>query len=308
MKTISIVVPVYYNEGSLPLLYKEFIEVESQLKSHDLALQLIFVDDGSGDNSFAELMRIKEQRPDTTVIKLIRNFGAVQASKTGLSYVTGDCFMLFAADLQDPPSIIVEMATRWQAGNPYVIAVRKERDDPFISRIYAAIYYWLLRNLVVANYPYGGFDMFMLDSKALAYMRDSAKNINPSLLSYWFGYPASVLEYKRRKREHGKSRWSLSKRVKFLIDSLLGFSVLPLRLISLVGLFVSLLSFAYGGLIVFNALAFGVRDVEGFPTLVALITFLLGLIIVMLGIIGEYLWRIFDQLNQRPEVIIDEVF
>lgn len=306
MKTVSIVVPVYYNEGSLPHLLKAFGEVEVQLQEIDLALQLIFVDDGSGDNSFAELMKIKEQRPDTIVVKLARNFGAVQASKTGLKFVTGDCFMLLAADMQDPPSIVVEMAKHWQAGNSYVIAVRKGRDDPFLSRIYSKIYYWLLRTLVVANYPDGGFDMFMLDAKALPYMRDSAKNMNPALLSYWLGYQPKVLEYHRPKREHGKSHWSFTKRLKFMVDSLLGFSALPLRLISLIGVFVSIASFSYGGFVAVNAL-FGKQDVAGFPTLVALITFLLGLIIVMLGIIGEYLWRIFDQLNQRPESIIDEI-
>lgn len=306
MKTVSIVIPVYFNAESLPLLFQSLLEVESDLKEYKLGLQLIFVDDGSGDESFAELVKIKEQRPETTIVKLARNFGAVSASKTGLQFVTGDCFMLLAADLQDPPSIIIEMARKWQDNNPYVIAVRKERDDPFFTRVYASIYYWLLRTLVVPNYPHGGFDMFMLDKKALPHLRDSAKDINPSLLSYWLGFSPVKIEYTRGKRLHGKSRWTFTKKVKFLLDSLLGFSVLPLRLISLFGVIVSLLSFSYGGLVVINALL-GYRDVQGFPTLVALLTFILGLIIIMLGIIGEYLWRIFAQLNQRPEVVIDEI-
>jgi polyisoprenyl-phosphate glycosyltransferase len=307
MNTVSVVVAVYYNQESLALLFKELQEVEATLKRNQLALQLILVDDGSGDDSFAELKKIKEARPETTIIKLARNFGAVNASKTGLKFVTGDCFMLLAADLQDPPTIIVEMALAWQSGNPYVIAVRKERDDPLFTRVYAAVYYWLLRTLVVPNYPHGGFDMFMLDKKALGYMRDSAKDINPSLLSYWFGFKPQIIEYSRRKRLFGKSRWTFTKKAKFLLDSLLGFSVLPLRLISFVGVVVALLSFLYGGAVVFNTF-FGTREVEGFATLAALITFLLGLIIIMLGLIGEYLWRIFVQVNQRPEAVIDEVY
>ncbi len=307
MNTVSVVIPVYFNDQSLPLLFKELSEIEAVLQENQLTLQLIFVDDGSGDHSFDALKKIKEQRPETTIIKLSRNFGAVNASKTGLKFVTGDCFMLLAADLQDPPSMIVEMALSWQAGNPYIIAIRKERQDPFFTRLYAGVYYWLLRNLVVPNYPHGGFDMFMLDKKALPYLRDSAKDINPSLLSYWLGFTPVVIEYARRKRLYGRSRWTFTKKVKFLLDSLLGFSVLPLRLISLFGIIVSLISFSYGGLVVLGALM-GYQQVEGFPTLVALITFILGLIIIMLGIIGEYLWRIFAQLNHRPEAIIDEIY
>jgi polyisoprenyl-phosphate glycosyltransferase len=306
MKIVSVVIPVYYNEGSLLPLLKELQEVEAKLKEQNLGLQLIFIDDGSGDSSFEKLKKIKEERPETTIIRLTRNFGAVNASKTGLQYVVGDCFMLLAADLQDPPSIIVEMATLWQAGNSYVIAVRKEREDPLFTRIYASIYYWLLRNLVVANYPQGGFDMFMLDKKALDHMKYSAKDINPSLLSYWLGFKPVIIHYNRRKREYGKSRWTFIKKVKFLLDSLLGFSVLPLRIISLLGAIVSIISFGYGSAVVFGALI-GKQTVEGFPTLVALITFILGLIIIMLGIIGEYLWRISAELNRRPDAIISEV-
>lgn len=306
MKTISVVIPVYYNEGSLLPLFEKLQDIEKQLAERDMALQLIFVDDGSKDASFERLMTIKAARPQTTVIKLARNFGAVSASKTGLKFVKGDCFMLLAADLQDPPQIIIRMADEWAKGNNYVIAVRRTRVDPPLTRIFAGFYYWLLKNLVVQDYPNGGFDMFLLDKKALEHFQNSAKDINPSLLSYWFGFEPVVLEYDRQERMYGKSRWTFTKKMKFFLDSLLGFSVLPLRLMSLFGVIVSALSFAYGLLVTVNALM-GVRDVPGFPTLIALITFLLGFIIVMLGIIGEYLWRIVVQLNQRPETVIDEI-
>ncbi len=307
MKTVSVVVPVYYNEGSLPLLYERLTEAEAQLAARGCALELIFVDDGSGDGSFAELLKIKEKRPATRVIRLARNFGAVRASKTGLHFVTGDCFMWIAADLQDPPSIILEMIEHWLNGSKFVIAVRAERQDPPLARLFSGLYYWLLRRLVIPDYPRGGFDLALMDKTLLPYIRDSSKNVNTPLLAYWLGFQPVVLSYHRQKRLHGRSRWTFWKRFKFMIDSLLGFSVLPLRLMSLVGVVVSLLSFGYGTVVVVNALL-GVRDVEGFPTLVALLTFLLGLIIVMLGIIGEYLWRIFDEINKRPEVVIDEIY
>lgn len=307
MQTLSVIVPVYFNEGSLPPLLEELRRIETLLAEQDMALELIFVDDGSGDNSFQELLKIRDQRPETRVVKLSRNFGAVRASKTGLRFATGDCFMILAADLQDPPEIILEMLAHWKNGSKFVIAVRESREDPFLSKLFSRVYYWLLRNIVVPDYPRGGFDLALMDAQLLPPLRDSGKNINTPLLSFWLGYKPVVIEYQRRKREHGKSRWTFSKRLVFLIDSLLGFSVLPLRIMSLIGLLISLMSFGYGTSVTISALL-GNRDVAGFPTLVALFTFLLGFIIVMLGIIGEFLWRIFDQLNQRPEAIIDEVY
>jgi glycosyltransferase involved in cell wall biosynthesis len=307
MAMVSVVVPVYHNEGSLALLYQEFLKLEISLKALNVDLQMIFVDDGSKDKSLEELLKLKAQREEITIVKLSRNFGSVTASKTGLRFVKGDCFLWIAADLQDPPEIIEEMVKAWQSGNKYVIAVRKERDDPFMSRVFSSIYYWLLRRLVIHNYPLGGFDLALMDSQLLPFIRDSAKSINTPLLSYWLGFRPHIMEYSRRKRIHGRSQWTFIKRLNFMLDSLLGFSVLPLRLISFIGVLVALLSFLYGGAVVLNTL-FGTREVQGFATLAALITFLLGLIIIMLGLIGEYLWRIFVQVNQRPEAIIDEVY
>ena len=116
MKTVSVVVPVYYNAESLPLLFAELQKVEGQLHERDCAMELIFVDDGSGDESLIELMKIKQQRPDTRVVKLTRNFGAVHSSKAGLNYVTGDCTMYLSADLQDPPEMVTKLTDQWLAG------------------------------------------------------------------------------------------------------------------------------------------------------------------------------------------------
>lgn len=188
-----------------------------------------------------------------------------------------------------------------------MLATRTTRHDPATTKLYASIYYWLVRLFVIKDYPRGGFDIILLDKALVPYIRDSSKNINTSLLSYWLGFKPLVLEYERPERVHGKSRWTFAKKLTYFIDSILGFSVVPIRIISLIGVIVSLVSFAYGTYILLFALI-GVRDVPGFPTLVALISFLLGLIIVMLGIIGEYIWRIFDEVTKRPEVVIDEVY
>jgi glycosyltransferase involved in cell wall biosynthesis len=307
MPKLSVVLPVYYNEGSLSLLFDELRQVELELLQRNVQLELIFVDDGSGDNSLRELLKIKQQRDSTRVIKLTRNFGAVHASKAGMQFVTGDCFTILAADLQDPPSLVLEMAQKWLNGAKYVVCARAERNDPAGSKVFAAIYYKLLRFLVVPNYPTGGYDLALMDKVFLTYLRDSSKNINTPLFAYWLGFEPVVIHYERRERVHGKSRWTFSKRFNFFVDSILGFSIVPIRLISMIGIVVSLVSFGYGTIIVINAVR-GMADVRGFPTLVALMSFLLGLIIVMLGVIGEYIWRIFDEVNKRPESVIDEIF
>ena len=307
MKTLSIVVPVYYNEGSLPLLFQELRDVETKLLDKDLALELIFVDDGSGDGSYAELLKIKAARPATKVIKLSRNFGAVQASfKTGLKFVTGDGFLVLAADLQDPPGLILEMADHWLAGAKFVMCVRRTRRDPPLTRAFAWLYYRLLRLMVVSGYPDGGYDLALMDKALLPYLQSCGKNINPNVFAFWLGFTPTVLSYDRRERRHGRSRWTFVKKLKFFTDTLLGFSIVPLRIMTLVGLLVTVVSTCYGASVIVHAI-FGRLEVPGFASLAALLSFLLGLVICMLGVVGEYLWRIFDEVSRRPESVIEEI-
>ena len=306
-KTVSIIVPVYYNAASLPALFDRLREVEASLiGQHGVGLQLIFVNDGSRDASQQALVEIKRQRPDTTVVRLSRNFGAVHAARAGFAFVTGEAFAIFAADLQDPPELLLEMVPRWLGGSKFVIAVRASREDPLLSRVYSWLYYRLLRLLVLPGYPDGGFDIALMDRAMLEPMRNCSKNAFTPLLAYWLGYQADIVSYHRPKREHGRSGWTFTKKVKAFLDVMLGFSVTPIRLISAVGVVVAGASFAYGVSIVVSAL-YGNIPVSGFAALASLITFLLGMIILMLGIIGEYLWRVFDEVNRRPESVIDEV-
>lgn len=307
MKVISVVIPVYHNADSLPALFERLQAVERQLvERHQVTLQLVFVNDGSRDASQQALLAIKAQHPDVTVVRLARNFGAVHASRAGLHFVGGDAFMIIAADLQDPPELLLEMTPKWLSGRKFVIAVRATREDPWKSRIYSWLYYRVLRLLVVPDYPKGGFDMALMDRAMLEPMRNCSKNAFTPLLAYWLGYEPEVVTYHRAAREHGKSHWTFPKKIKAVLDVMLGFSVTPIRLISAFGVVVAGLSFSYGFLVGIGALL-GNVEVSGFATLAILITFLLGLIIVMLGVIGEYLWRIFDEVNQRPDAVIDEV-
>ncbi|RZT41541.1 glycosyltransferase family 2 protein [Cupriavidus agavae] len=306
-KKISIVVPVYFNAGSLPRLFDELRAVEEQLRERSLGLELIFVDDGSRDNSLEKLLEFKKSRPETIVAKLTRNFGAVHCSKTGIRFVTGDAFMVLAADLQDPPRLILEMVDKWLAGSKFVICERFTREDPFVSKLYSKLYYTMLRTFVIRDYPEGGYDMALMDKAFLPHIVNSSKSVFTPLLAYWLGYKPEIIQYHRPKREHGKSGWTFAKKFNAFLDVMLGFSITPIRAISALGALVSLCSFVYGVSVVINAWL-GDIPVQGFATVVALITFLLGLIILMLGVIGEYLWRIFDETNKRPETVIEEVY
>ncbi|HET9768118.1 MAG TPA: glycosyltransferase family 2 protein [Thermoanaerobaculia bacterium] len=304
--TVSVVVPVYGNEASLPALFEALLAVEQGLAERGLGLELIFVDDGSPDGSLAVLRELKRRRPATTVVKLARNFGAVHASKTGFRYVTGGCFTILAADLQDPPELILQMADLWLQGSKFVVCARQGREDSPLSRLFAWIYYRLVRAIAVKDYPRGGFDLALMGRELLPHMLDSARHVNTPLFAYWLGFSPTTIHYVRRRRAHGKSKWTFRKRVNFFVDSLVGFSIVPLRAMSALGLVVAVASFGYGGVVAVNALR-GLKTVPGFAALAVLIAFLLGLVIAMLGLVGEYLWRIYDEVSRKPEAVVDEV-
>ncbi len=304
-KIVSIVVPVYYNEESLEPLFDRLRVFEAALQQRRLRLELIFVDDGSGDGSLAALQRIRTARPETKIIKLTRNFGALAASKTGLRYATGDCVSILAADLQDPVEKVLEMVDCWRAGRKFVICVRANRDDPWTTKLFAALYYRIIRFLVIRDYPRGGFDLMLMDRDLLPHMLAIGPNTHPNLFAYWLGFEPQVLTYSRQKRQFGRSRWSFRKKVALFIDTLTGFSVAPIRMLAGFGFFVATASFLYGFYILIHALL-GEIEVAGFATLVVLITFFSGLILVMLGVVGEYLWRIFDNSQNKPESIVEQ--
>ncbi|MBX7100005.1 MAG: glycosyltransferase family 2 protein [Myxococcaceae bacterium] len=303
-KKMSVVVPVYFNEASLPHLFTKLQWLEAELATLSLDLELIFVDDGSLDGSWKALLDIRGARPATKLIKLSRNFGAVAASNTGFQFVTGDCFMVLSADLQDPVEQLLLMVRHWLDGRKFVISVRKERVDPLMTRLFAATFYVIVRNLVLESYPKGGFDLMLMDRALLPHLAGSSAHTNPNMLAYWLGFEPTVLEYKREERRFGKSRWTFRKKLKFFLDTVTGFSTAPIRLVSWLGVAVAMLSFVYGVWIAINA-ALGRIEAQGFATLAVLVSFFSGLILMSLGIVGEYLWRIFDLVNHKPKSVID---
>jgi glycosyltransferase involved in cell wall biosynthesis len=305
-KCLSVIVPVYYNEPSLSALYQEISHLESKLAElYNMKLELIFIDDGSGDQSFVELQKIKAARPLTKLIKLTRNFGAVEASSLGFHYASGDCCSIISADLQDPPAQLLNMIAEWQRGSKFVLSRRRSRKDPFLTRLFAKIYYLFVELFVFKDYPKGGFDLMLFDKQILPYLKDLSGNVNYQLYLFWLGFAPTILESDRTERMGGKSRWTFSKKFNHFINSIAGFSVRPLRLISGIGILVSAVSFSYG-LFVFVAALLNDGRPPGFAAVYVLVSFFGGIIVAMLSIIGEYIWRIFELANKKPTRVIDE--
>jgi len=303
--TISIVVPVFNNEASLNTLFEQLLAFEAGLEKKGLGLDLIFVDDGSRDGSYAKLKEIYECRPVTKLIKLTRNFGAIPAGRAGLRHAEGDAVTILAADLQDSLEKLREMIDRWQSGAKFVICVRSERHGPLVSRALAALYYNILNRLVMRDYPKSGFDLMLIDKVMLPYLLQGGPLVAPQLTAYWLGFTPMVISAVRPPRPYGRSSWTFAKRFKLFVDTITSFSVAPIRFLSMIGLLTALVSLGYGAYILVSALL-GNFAVPGFATLAILISFFSGLILLMLGIIGEYLWRIFAALDDRPESVIEE--
>lgn len=306
VKKLSVVIPVFNNAESLPELSKRLVNLTIGLRVLSVEIELIFVDDGSSDNSYQVLSSLDFSPIKVKLVRLIKNFGAVSASRTGVTLVSGDMFTILAADLQDPPELILEMVREWKDGNKFVICERRTRKDPTITKFFSQVHYFFVRHIVFKSYPRGGFDMALIDGSLLATINSSVKTGSVPYLAFSLGYTPKVIKYDRPERLHGVSGWTFWKKFNFFLDLLLGYSNKPIRLISGLGVVVSFASFSYGVAVVGNA-AFNQISVPGFAALAALISFLIGVQLLMLGIIGEYLWRIYEQVNNRPISVIESV-
>ena len=304
MSKLSIIIPVYYNEPNLKPLYEDLKEkVLCKLDEYEI----VMVDDGSGDNSWQEMNKLSKIDDNIKLIKLSRNFGSHSAILAGYLNCTGDCAVIKAADLQEPSELILDMFESWKNGNKVVLAVRSDREEGFAQKIFSNMYYWLIRKFVIKTMPKGGFDCFLVDRKVIEVLRLlDEKNSAITLQILWSGFKTDKIYYVRKAREIGKSRWTLSKKIKLVIDSMMGFSYFPIKFISGVGTFIFIGTFIYAIYLLIASAIFGI-SVPGFATLAILVLIAFGTIMLTLGILGEYIWRGFDAARNRPPYIIDEI-
>ena len=303
MSKLSIIVPVYWNSDTLMLLYQDMKEkILHKLEEYEI----VFVDDGSGDNSWEIMNQIREMDENVRLVRLSRNFGEHAAILAGLSVCTGDCAVTKQADLQEDSELILQLYEKWKEGNKVVLAVRAERDEGAVKKFFANLYYTLMRKLVVKDMPKGGFDCYLLDRQVIeVLLMLDEKNSALTLQVLWVGFKSVRVYFHRKNREIGKSRWTLSKKVKLVVDSMMSFSYFPVRFMSFLGSAYAIAAVIWGIVLVAQKLS-GVEDMPGWTSLMVLMLFSFGVIMVMLGLLGEYIWRALDASRNRPPFLIDE--
>jgi dolichol-phosphate mannosyltransferase len=304
-KTISFVIPVYRNEGSILPTFNKIKELFLETK---LKYQFIFINDGSDDNSLNELQSVfLSDKANVKVISFSRNFGQVPAVIAGFKEASGDAVIMMSADLQEPIELIGQMIQKWETGSEIVICNRIDREDSYLANITSSFFYKLMKS-VNPKMPRGGFDFLLLDRKALDVFNsidERNRFIQGDFL--WLGFALTFIPYKRLKRSIGKSQWTLKKKIKYFIDGFLTTSYTPIRIMSLMGLITAFGGFLYALVILYYKL-FKDLPFDGWAPIMILILIIGGLIMFLLGIIGEYIWRTYDETRKRPIYIIKEKY
>lgn len=303
---ISFVIAVYQNEGALTKTHEKIVSVfSSELANHEY--EVVFVDDGSKDGSLQELLKLKERDPKVKVITFTRNFGQMAAMLAGFKDATGDVVVNISADLQDPVELIPQMVEKWKTGSEIVICYRTDRSDTLMSKLYSKLAYSVLR-MSLPQIPPGGFDFVLMDRKVMdAFNAIDVRHrfFQGDLL--WTGYRTSFIPYARLKRTIGKSQYNFGKKLKNFLDAVLDASYLPIRFISLMGVVTSTLGLIYSTTIVYSWFK-GDTPFAGWAPIMIAILLVGGLIMVMLGVIGEYVWRINEEVRKRPNYLIRDKF
>ena len=303
MSKLSIIVPVYWNSDTLMLLYQDMKEkILHKLEAYEI----VFVDDGSGDNSWEIMNQIRDIDENVRLVKLSRNFGEHAAILAGLSVCTGDCAVTKQADLQEDSELILQLYDKWKEGNKVVLAVRADRDEGAVQKFFANLYYTMMRKLVIKDMPKGGFDCYLLDRQMIeVLLMLDEKNSALTLQVLWVGFKSDKVYFHRKAREIGKSRWTLSKKIKLVVDSMMSFSYFPVRFMSFLGSAYAVVAVIMAVVLVAQRVS-GVEDMPGWTSLMVVMLFSFGVIMVMLGLLGEYIWRALDAARNRPPFLIDE--
>jgi glycosyltransferase involved in cell wall biosynthesis len=301
---LSIVTPAYNEAENLPRLYERVHALD--WRGLGLDFELLIVDDHSTDGTPAIIDALTARDPRVKTLRFSRNFGSHAGCTAGLEHATGAAAVVLAADLQDPPETIPALVAAWRAGAATVWAVRGEREGESLqTRVTARIFYSLIRRMTRMAMPPQGVDFFLLDRAVIEALR-AAPERNTSLIGQiqWLGFEQSSLVYTKQARETGRSKWTFTKRIKLSIDWVVGFSYFPIRFMSAIGLFFACAGFLYALFLIVRRFVF-VVPVEGWTSLISVVLITSGVQLVMLGVLGEYLWRSFDASRQRPRFIIE---
>ena len=301
---ISIVIPVYYNEKNLEPLYEDI--KNKIIDVIDYEYEIVMVNDGSKDESWQVMQKLAETDSNIRIISLSRNFGSHAAILCGISHCTGDCAIVKAADLQEPTELVLEMVESWKKGNNVVLAVREGREESKSQTFFANFYYDLVRKTALPNMPKGGFDVYLIDRKVITVLENlDEKNSALTGQLLWSGFKTDIVYYTRLAREIGESKWTLKKKIRLVMDTLFSFSSLPITAVLTVGVGSMIVAIIWAIVVLVSKLS-GAIVVSGWTTLFIFNLFSFGVIMMTLGVLGEYLWRTFDASRNRPPYIIEE--
>jgi dolichol-phosphate mannosyltransferase len=307
-RTLSVVIPVFNNRSSLSELNDSLLEIQEDISCLDIDLQVVYVDDGSIDGSWDELSALQAEYPNfIECVKLSKNFGQLSAMFAGYQYAkNSDAIASIAADLQDPVYLLVEMAKRWVLGSKLIIAERAGRDDSVLWKITSKVAYKVLaRDL--QNLPTSGFDVFLMDKKVIGILLGQTgrrRFLQGDLLLT--GFTPEFIYYRRGERRHGKSQYTLRRRFSYFSDAFFDSSYFLIRITSRLGAISTLLGFLLLVALLYSRVS-GNYPFEGYVTTLGVILILGGVQIAILGVISEYIWRIYDTIRQKPMFVIDEI-
>lgn len=300
---ISAILPCYNEEENLAAMHGRLARVA---EAQGGEWEFLFIDDHSTDSTPRVLRELAAADPRVRVVRFSRNFGSHAAIAAGLAHCRGDAAVILAADGQDPPEDVPRMIERWKEGKKVVWAVRAAREDSLAVRLCSRAYWEVMRRIAFPNTPPGGADMLLLDRRVIDVVNGlHERNTTILGLIQWAGFDQAVVEYSKQARMHGTSKWTLSRKVKLAIDSIVSFSYLPVRWISALGFVMSLTGFVYAAVVIVRALV--VRELPtGWSSLMAVVLITGGIQMTMLGVLGEYIWRSLDESRKRPRYIVDE--
>ena len=300
---VSVIVPVFNEAGTVEAFHARLTSV---LDGLDTGYEVLFVDDGSGDDTVSRIEALRATDQRVGLLQLSRNFGKEVALSAGLDHARGDAVVVMDADLQDPPELVPRLLEQWHAGNDVVYAVRRSRDgDPWLKRVTAHAFYRLMRRLGTVPIPPDTGDFRVLSRRAVAAVRRFREQHRfMKGLFTWIGYRQVGVPYERQARAAGESKWGYWRLWNFALEGITSFTTLPLRMATYVGFITALLAFGYGLVVIVKTLLYG-DPVAGYPSLMTVVLFLGGIQLMAIGVIGEYLGRMFDESKDRPLYFVE---
>ena len=301
--TISIIAPCYNEEETIEPFLRRIEEILTQINE---SYEIVFINDGSKDNTLNVLLNAKQNFKNIRIINFSRNFGKEAALTAGLDKARGEAAIPIDVDLQDPPELIKELVAKWREGYDVVLAKRADRtSDSFAKRVSADLFYKLNGKISNVDIPNNVGDFRLMSKRVVEALKQLPENQRfMKGLFAWVGFKTIAIEYVREKREAGQSSFNGWKLWNFALDGITSFSTLPLRIWLYIGALVSFLSFLYGSFIILKTLIFGV-DLPGYASLAVIMLFLGGIQLIGIGILGEYIGRIYSESKRRPSYIIE---